>query len=204
MDKIYSFIPRRTLALIVILSVAIGILGLTLFLNQSKQIPQPPPPIISQPPTPISPLQKSVIGKTSVEDFEKLYPEAKEQVLANGDLKYSILSTMESRPNEVVFRKNVAGFERIILVGNQREANYLKLSDQILKYGPAERVIRGSKFYGYRIETHIYATEGFVFIVNPFADEIYEIQTFTPAFVENYLNQYGEDVSYSEGKEVKE
>lgn len=191
MDKIYSFIPKKTLTLIIFLLVIIIALAAILFLRQPKSPPPSPLPVISQSPVTISPLQKTLIGRTKPEDVEKTYQIKDKKTLPNGDLSYSINSKLDARPDQIIFHNSAANFERIIVVGNEK---ILKLSDQILKYGPAEKVLKASKYYGNHMETHIYASKGFAFIVNPNADEIYEIQTFSPTSLDNYLTTYGEDI----------
>lgn len=202
MNNTFTFIPKKTLLLITILVVVIGLLGLFTLINQPKKVTPIPEPVISQQVSAITPLQKTNIGKTITEDIDKTYSDASKQTLANGGIKYLISSGVNARPDEVVFVNNVAQFERTILIGRQTESNFVKMSAQILKFGPAEKVMKGSKFYGAHMETHIYSSKGLAFIVNPNSDEVYEIQTFTPTTLENYLSNYGEDIH--EYPEIKE
>lgn len=202
MDKVYFFIPKKTFLLITLLLVAIVVLVLILFISQSKKVTSPPSPVISQSPSPLSPLQKTIIGKTTINDIGKSYPSGDKQTLPNGDLKYSVNSKLEARPDQIIFHNNVTQFERIIILGNTSLSGNTKLSDQVAKYGPAEKVIKGSKFYGYHMDTYIYPAKGIAFIANTYADEIEEIQIFTPTSLENYISNYGEDIK--EYKQIKE
>lgn len=202
MNKLYSFIPKKTLLLIILLLGAIVVLGLILFVRQSKKATLLPAPVISQSPPTLSSLQKSAIGKTTLDEVEKSHQITDKQVLANGDIEYSINSKVETRPDQIVFHNKLAQFERTVIVGNPTMSDTLKLSDQISRYGPAERIIKGSKFYGSHMDTYIYAAKGFTFIANTNANEIYEIQTFTPTSFENYLSNYGKDIK--EYEEIKE
>lgn len=202
MNKIYSFIPKKTLVLVVILVITIGLLGLIALIDRPKETIPTPEPVISQSSTLILSAQKSVIGKTTKQELLDTHPNTKEQVLANGDTKFTIDSSMKSRSNEVIFRNDVAIFERAVIPETQRDAGLSKLSDQTLKFGPTEKAIKGSKFYGSYAETHIYASKGFAFIASPMGDEIYELQTFIPTTIEKYLSKYGEDIKeYGEIKE---
>lgn len=150
----------------------------------------------------ISPLQKSIIGKTTTQDIEKTNPTMGKQILPSGEIKYEIESTLIGRPNEMIFENNTAKFERIITIKGATESGKLKISSQILKFGPAEKIIEGSEFYGARIKTYIYPSKGFAFIANPNADEIYELQTFIPTTIDDYLSKYGEDIKeYGEIRE---
>lgn len=193
---------KKTLILIASLIVTVIALSLVLLIRQGEKVPTAPLPVISQPPTKLSPFQKTIIGKTTVSDVEKDYQINTRQTLPNGDLKYSINSKIEARPDQIIFHNNLAQFERVVLVGNPSISGSIKLSDQILKYGPAEKVNKGSKFYGYHMDTYIYATKGFAFIANTNADEIYETQTFSQTSLENYLSNYGEDIT--QYKEIRE
>lgn len=195
MDKLYSFIPKKTLVLITLLIVVIIVLVLILFYRQNRTAITPSPlPVISQSPIKLSPLQKTIIGETTVSGVERNYQINTRQILPNGDLEYSINSKIEARPDQIIFHNNLAQFERVVIVGNPSVSGGMKLSDQILKYGPAEKIIKGSKFYGYHMNTYIYAAKGFAFVANTNADEVYEVQTFTPTSLDNYLSSYGADI----------
>ncbi len=201
MNGFLSFMPKNTRALILVLTVIIIILVLILLIARPKTTTLPYLPVVSQSPT-LSPLQKTIIGKTKIDDIEKNYQIKNKQVMPNGDLKYSLDSRIETRPHQITFHNSLAQFERVVIVDNATISGQLKLSDQILKYGPAEKVIKGSKFYGNHMDTYIYATKGFTFIANTNANEVYEIQIFTPTSLENYLDNYGEDIT--QFKEIKE
>lgn len=202
MNKLYALVPKKTLILMVGLLIIIATLVVIVFVRKPKESPALPTAVISQSPSPLFPTQKSTIGKTTVNDIEKKYSVNHKQVLANGDLEYSFNSQIEARPDQIVFRNNVAEFERTVILSSTVTQNYLKISDQILKYGPTERIVKGSKFYGCHMDTYIYASKGFTFTANANTDEVYEIQTFLPTSVDNYLANYGQDIQKC--KEIKE
>lgn len=193
MNKLYTFIPKRTFILMLFLLGAILILGSILFINQPKnETPSIQNPVISQSPSKLSPLQKSVIGKTTMDEINQSYPDKQVQNLSNGDPGYLFVSALDARPNQVVFHNKIAVFERVVLLGSP--ANSLKISDMVLKYGRAETTKEGSSYYGARMFTYIYPGKGLAFIANPNTDEIFELQTFTPMPLEDYLSNYGEDI----------
>ncbi len=200
MDNVYAFIPKKTFFLALALLGAIIILGLILLFSQSESTSTDTPllPVISQSPSRISSQQKTIIGKTTLEELVQEHPETQEQSLPNGNQGYTIASPLDARPDQVEFKNRVAIFERAVVLGN------LKIPELILKYGQAEKIIKGSKFYGDHMENHLYPSKGLMFIGNPNTNEVFEIQTFTPTTIEDYLNSYGEDIGYSEGREVKE
>ncbi len=200
MNNLHTFVPKKTLVLILALAGAILILGAILFISQPKNS-STNNPVISQSPSKLSSLQKTVIGQTTVNELTQAYPGGKEQSIANGDSGYLLNSKLDARPNQVVFRNKISSFERTVIMGETGSASP-KISDLILKYGQAERTIRGSKFYGRMMNTYIYSNKGLAFIGNPNTDEIFEIQTFLPITVEEYLSSYGEDIKeYAEVRE---
>lgn len=183
---------KKTIILITLL-IAIFITLFILLLIPKDKIQTPALPIISQTPNKLSPLQKTAIGKTYITEVEKNQQTKTIRTLPNGNLEYAFNSNIEARPDIVVFHNNQAQFERTVLIGNPT-AVPMKISDQILKFGPAEKITKGSKFYGNHMDTYIYASKGVTFIANTSADEVYEIQTFPSMTIENYLTAYGEDV----------
>lgn len=201
MDKLYSFLPRRTLFLIIFLVVCILVLAILLYLSkQPKKITPFPAPVISQTPSKLSSLQKSVIGKTTPEELEKKlkFQIKNKLVLENGGLSYSIESKLEERPSLVLFRNNLAQFEMIVVLGDRSAAENPRLSNLVLQYGLPEKEIKGSRFYGNHMTTYIYAAKGFALIANSYTDEVDELQIFTPTSVDNYLKTYGEDIGERE------
>lgn len=202
MDKIYSFIPKKAFILAIVL---LGMILISIFVLVARQPNRPtssPAPVISQTPTTQFPQQKTIIGKTTATDLEKDQKITSKKALPNGDTQYSINSSIETRPNQVVVGENKAKFERIVVIGREAGPIPLKISEQIIKFGPAERVVKGSKFYGFHMDTYIYANKGFAFVANTQTDEIYEIQTFTPTSVDKYLSSFEEDIA--ENKGIKE
>lgn len=199
MEKFYSFMPKRILILIFSLLLGVTVLTLTVLLRSPQKTSTFLPPVISQSPSPVIHLQKTIIGKTTAEEVEKNNPIQNRQILANGDLQYSIRTELENRPDQIIISNNKALFERIVILGNSSELGKIKLSEQIIKYGPAEKIIRGSKFYGFNMDTYIYPGKGLAFITNTFTDQIEEIQVFVPTTLEAYLAIYGEDINENTG-----
>lgn len=191
MKNFLLFIPKKTLTLIVILLFAI--IFLVVFVNLQ------PTPIQPQPT--ISPFQKSISGKTTSTDIENRYKIKNKEILPNGDLKYSIETNIIDRPDQIIVHNNTAKFERIVIDSNKYALGDMQLSEKILDLGPAEKVVKGSEFYGKQIETYIYPSQGLAFVANTYTDEIYEIQVFTPTTLEQYLSLYGQDIKEYESTE---
>lgn len=194
MKNLINIFPGKTLILMAFLLGLIIILSFILFISKQKPSPSGPNPVISGSPSPvnfISPFQKTIIGKTSAQDIETKYDIQNKQLLDNGDIQYSIKSKLDARPDQIIAHDNLAQFERTITVGS---SDPIKLTAQIIKLGPAEKAVKGSSFYGAHMDTYIYASKGLALIANTYADEVYEIQTFPPTSVDNYLNLYGTDI----------
>lgn len=193
MDRSYKFIPKKTFILVLFLSGGILILGSLVFLKPSQNTTQPiSNPIISQIPLKITPLQKSVIGKTTKAELGQSYPNTQEENLPNGNTSYQFNSSLADRSHEVQFHNNISIFERVILLGDN--SNSLTVQDLILKYGQAEKTTTGSIYYGRQINTYIYPSKGLAFIANPNIGEVFELQTFSPTSLEEYMNNFGQDI----------
>lgn len=194
MQRLFLFIPKKTLWLIILLIILAGGLITLITLNrQSTKQPQSPRPIIYQSPLPsahLTDLQISEIGITTPQDLISKYPGANKQTLESGDQEFSISSTFDARPNEVIFRDNRAVFERTVALQDKA----LTISSLIARLGQPEKVAPGSSFYGYHMNTYIYATKGSAFIGNPNTDEVFELQSFVPSNVEEYIRNYGQDI----------
>lgn len=154
--------------------------------------PEPPPPNVKTPP--ISALQKSIIGKTTADEVERLPRLQKKEVVPNGNTKYEFAAFVPQRPNEIITKDGISVFERIDVPQNPQAEGYVKLAQFIMQYGQPEKVIQGSAFFGPFVSTYIYSHQGFSFIGNPHTDEVYEIQVFTPITVASYIEMYGDDI----------
>lgn len=195
-NQFFQIIPKKSLLLILFLIISIGILSIISLLSpRTNSVPVSPRPVIMQSPAPINnvlPLQKTVTGKTPTQEIEKNFNILNKQPLENNKISYTIASPLNARPDQILTQNNLAIFERVVVVGRQEETN--KISSIITRFGPAEKIFKGSKYYGDHMSTYVYASKGFTIIGNDNADEIYEIQTFIPTSVENYLKNYGEDI----------
>lgn len=195
-NQFFQIIPKKNLLLILFLILSIVILTIISLLSpKTTPAPTPPKPIIMQSPIPtnnISPLQKTVTGKTLTQEIEQKYNILNKQSLGNNKTSYTITSPLDARPDQILTQDNRVIFEKVVIVGRQNETN--KISSIMTRFGPAEKIFKGSKYYGNHLSTYIYAGKGFAIIGNDNADEIYEIQTFNPTSVESYIKEYGEDI----------
>ncbi len=143
-----------------------------------------------------SSLQKTVPGKTTVQDVERTVPRIlKKDVLPGGGVQYSFQSELISRPNQIQTKNGVAVFEKELIPENPSARGYVLISTYINSLGKPEKIIKGSNFYGWSINTYVYPNKGFAFIGNPNTDEVLEIHIFKPLSVEDYVKMYGEDIN---------
>lgn len=143
----------------------------------------------------ISPTQKTIIEKTTKNNVESLPGITGKTTLSNGATRYTFASPLVSRKNEVIVKDNQVIFERILVPESSKDPGYVRISQYEKEYGKPQQIIRGSRFYGNLIRTYIYADKGFALIGNPITDEVFEVHTFLPTSVENYIQQYGEDIN---------
>lgn len=199
-NSFIQLFPKKTLFVILFLLVLITILSIIVLLS-SKNPPTPTPvrPVIMGSPTPvinISPLQKTVIGQTTSQEIEQKFNILNKQTLNDNKTSYTITSSLINRPDQIITQNNQSIFERLVMVKDQREI--IKTSSVFIKFGPADKIFTGSKYYGRQTRTYVYARKGFalIAIANDVKDEmeIYEIQTFPPTSVENYITAYGQDL----------
>lgn len=207
MEKLFGFLPKRTMTLVLILFVSVLFLyAISFFRNNEKP---PPNPVIFFRPSPspvdsiqanlvnrnkISVLQKSEIGKTTSEEVEKKYETLKKQALEDGSTRYAIASPLDARPNEIVLRNNRAVFERTILLTDDPGFKYPKSSELIQQLGQPNKIIQGSSFYGYNVKTYIYPNLGLAFIAEEGSENVFEVQTFIPLSFDEYMQKYGGDI----------
>lgn len=172
--------------------------------------PTPSPttiPTVTQYPLPtitqskrLNQLQKTAPGeKINQEALEKQTSFISKENVDENKAQYSFRSYILQRPNVVIVSsESIVTFERQLLPESPKAPGYTTFAQLKTKHGEAEKVIKGSKFYDWYIETHIYASKGFTAIGNPNTDEVYEMHFFIPSSVDEYTQTYGEDLSPGE------
>lgn len=133
------------------------------------------------------------INKTTEQEISS-YPNRKDRRdLSNGYAQYFFPSGDLSKDNTVITKNNVAVFKNAISVlPNSWE--HPDVSVYIAQYGKPDAEFVGSVAYGRFAKTLIYATGGFAVIFNPSTNEVFEIQSFLPTTVEQYLESWGSDI----------
>ena len=155
-----------------------------------------PVPTLAQSPEPIVPaLQKSIIGKTPESEVDKNPGFLRKESLNDGRTKYVFESPLTVRPNEIITRDGRVVYEKALTPSNPSSQGYTTVSEMINQYGQPEKLIKGSKFYGWGLDQYIYASKGFSFVGNSYNDEVYEFGFFGPMSIENYVGRYGDDIT---------
>lgn len=196
-----TFLSTRKKIFILFLLIVCAVGFLVFISYREKSLPRSPtalptPTLFTAPPPKklISPLQKTVIGKTQEKEINKLPSIQKKEVLLDGSTKYSLSSFVSQRPDEISTKEGIVIFERITIPEDPKAIGYVKISQYIKGLGQPKRIIQGSAFYGPFVSTYIYNDKGFVFIGNSNTDEVYEIQLFSSMSLDNYVRLYGGDI----------
>jgi hypothetical protein len=149
-----------------------------------------------QSPTILSPLQKVTIGQPISKQSLSNLPGIKEKTATgSATTSYTYNSFLPLHSSEIVGENNAAVFERIVTPQDPAEPGYVTVSEMKQQYGEPERVITGSKSYGWFINTYIYASKGFAFVANPNTEVVMEIQHFAPTTVDEYKQKFGQDLA---------
>lgn len=138
------------------------------------------------------PYLNTSIGQTTDTQITSLPNIKSINPLPNGNTQYLFPSKYSHLNNEIVTKDNKVVFKKIITVVPEQPAP--QISSYITKYGSPDSEHTGSKQYGRFIKTYIFASKGFALVVNFPTGEVYEIHTFLPTTVDDYLNNWGDDI----------
>lgn len=138
-----------------------------------------------------SPLEKTVIGKTTEKEIEQ------SQKILNktqkGDITIYMIQSPTLRGNDIIHTKDgIVIFEDTSTTTN---AVTIPLISAVEKdYGkPEEKIDKvGEGFY---ISAYLYPTKGFAVYGNRYTDSVFEIQRFKPMTLAEYKTEYGEYLS---------
>lgn len=147
----------------------------------------------------IKTYQQVEIGKTPDQVIKNLQGFKKEESFSNGESKYSFSSPVSNRDNIVITKNGVAVFKSAVSV---EKTGWLhpSISEYKNLYGNPEAVYTGSRTFGEKAKTNVYASKGVAVIFNPFNNEVYEVQNFQPTTADEYLKNWGDDVEMEQEK----
>lgn len=205
MNILLFLLRHRLLIVFLILLLFLFLITVLLFLTRGVDSPRPSDPQTFPTPIPlqpreinlqqISPLQKTTIGRTTEDDVEKIFAQGEKEIINQNETKYSIPSSVNLLPHEVVVENGIVVFERIIAPKDKTSPSFAKLSDYIDYLGQPEEIVTGSKLYGDFISTYIYAKRGLAIVGNNDADIVYEFHKFMPIATNEYKERYGTDLN---------
>jgi hypothetical protein len=148
----------------------------------------------STPESPALPLQKIKIGEKVPSNIENNFNITSKEATTEGKVIYSLESQNAIRTDQIITQNNQVIFQRVYVPESPNDPNHLLISSMISRYGTPEKTIQGSKLWGPFIMLYIYSNKGLAFIGNPNTDEVYELQTFSPTSVDDYIQKYGDDI----------
>lgn len=180
---------KKTLILIGIL---ILILTVIIAVNFIREKPKFPGDVLS-------PLFKSKIGQTTDQEISS-NPDLLNKVALGDKTVYTFKPNPNLVGNQVITESGKAVFEKGTII--EAESKLHLFSAYVNSYGQPEAEYTGSKTYGKFEKTYVWASLGFALKVNPFTQEVHEVQKFAPISIEEYLQKWGEDItSFVESKE---
>lgn len=147
-----------------------------------------------------SPFQKTIIGQTTDEELSFFATIIDQSTSANGITTYNVKSVNPIRPDQIITKNKVVVFEKTSTFTSDY-GGFPKSSFFIKTFGQPEEKIQGHSFYGEFATTYVFAKKGFSLVVNPFTDEVYEIQRFYPSSTNEYKEKYGSDMKTVSQKE---
>lgn len=148
-----------------------------------------------------SPTLTTNIGQTTNQEVDEMSSIESKTVLAEGKIEYKLKSTSQLVGHVIVTQDNVVVFEKAKQI--ETNLNLAKTSLYFATYGQPEAEATGSKLYGNFEKTYIYASKGFAILVNPFTNEVDELQVFLPTTVDQYQKEWGQDISEQQSGEEK-
>lgn len=148
----------------------------------------------------VSVLQKTIPGNSIDEKSLTGQPDfLKKEVIAGNKTQYSFESELIVRPNIVQTDGAQVIFERELTPVSSSAKGFKHLTEFLQEKGQPEKIIQGSKYYGWMEKTYIYASKGYAVIGNENANEVLEYHLFIPTTVDEYIKIYGEDLDPNSG-----
>lgn len=193
----------KLLLLFIVLIIIVFLMTLISSVSQPENIPLAP---TSTTPTPVqirqfqkstgklSPLQQTIIKKTTESEIQKTYGIEKIRTLPNNTTEYILPSSFSKLPQQIIVKNGVVVYEEIVTPKDPTKEGFVRLSDFTRAFGTPDSDVRGSKRYGWWMHTYIYPGKGIAVLADPETDIIYEIRIFVPTTLEEYIKQYGNDL----------
>lgn len=129
----------------------------------------------------------------SSENLERLPDLVSKTDLPNGIIKYEYLSTYPGINNIIISQNQKVAFKSNVTVSSDNYKTPL-IDTYTNTYGLPRVEFTGSEKYGRFAKTYIYPDQGFALIFNPVTREVYEVQSFNPVSLDEYIRQWGSDM----------
>jgi hypothetical protein len=142
----------------------------------------------------ISPLQQASTG-SPIPTITRYGLVSKNEDNGTKTIEYTYESPVFMRRNQIITHDGKVIFERIMTPTDPNSPSYAKISSYTDQFGDPQRIVKGSRFYGFYMTTYIYASKGFAFVANTHTDAIYEFQKFAPTTLDEYIATFGQDLN---------
>lgn len=182
--------------ILISLVLVISVILLTINSKKSSQSANIEPPVYIQTDIKNNPNFKAYletkIGQTTEKQIQSLPNRKDVKPLPDNTTEYSFPSSYSHLDNTAVTQNQLLIFKKVITaLPNTPLPTISSYTDQ---YGRPDSEFTGSVNYGRFAKTYIYASKGFAIVGNPNTNEVYEIQTFLPTSVGEYVKRWGQDL----------
>lgn len=169
--------------------------GAIYYLPKSDLFNRPPSSSIPDPTINLSqqPITFDFIsnGVLTIDNLDNSRDLKQKTILADGSIQYTLRSSLRTRDSIVIVKGPSVIYSRIITIGHDSSAP--KITTYLKQYGVAEKVYRGSKYFGPLASLYLNATRGYALIGNSQTDEMFEVHTFPKMTIDEYFSKFGED-----------
>lgn len=190
MREIFSAYKSYFYVLLVLLVIAVVFISITISLLFPPKT-QETVSVKTNDQQPASLYTKTFIN-TSPKNLEEDPTFIKKSSLRNGNILYEFSSPDNLVHDEVITKHGTVIYEKVITVDSY--AKHPTISSYKKTYGDPQAIKRGSKTLGSFMTFFIYASKGITLLGNPFTDEVYQIQTYAPMTVNEYIQLWGDDI----------
>ncbi|MBI4038670.1 hypothetical protein HY384_01790 [Candidatus Daviesbacteria bacterium] len=132
------------------------------------------------------------VGQTTEEQISSLPGRKSINTLPNNTTEYLFTSPYSHLDNVAITQNRLLIYKKVITI--LPNTPLPMISAYTNQYGPPDSEYTGSLNHGRVAKTYVYASKGFAIVGNPNTDEVYEIQTFIPLSVDEYLRLWGQDI----------
>lgn len=141
---------------------------------------------------PTSPLEKTMINKTTDQEIKQKFTILKTTQLANGVTIYTVKSELPALEDQIYTQNGVVVFDSTSIF-TIKYGDLPLLSQFEAHLGQPEEIVERNKEYGWAISNYLFPKKGYLLVANKFTKEVYEVDRFTPMTLAQFKQQYGAD-----------